>query len=99
MAVGSFATLGASTFIRDKPRKKLLTNASSIKPGSFSLQSGYRFRGNQVITPQDDQYINLNTVVTFQQGRVTYVMPVRKRVSLNLGSQNQVKGATVNISF
>jgi len=99
ITLGSFATLGASTFNREKPRKKLLTNPTTVKPGSFSLQSGYSFRGNQVITHRNDQFINMNTVVTFQQGRTTYVMPVKKKVSLNLGSQNQVKGATLNISF
>jgi hypothetical protein len=38
-------------------------------------------------------------VLTFQQGRTTYVLPVKRKVSLNLGSQNQVKGATLNVSF
>ena len=100
IAVGSFAAFSSGAINREKPRRKLLTNPSTVKPGSFSLQSGYKFRGNQVITNlSNDQYINLNTVLTFQQGRNTYVLPVKKKVSLNLSSQNQVKGATVNINF
>ncbi|RYY56206.1 MAG: hypothetical protein EOO09_07480 [Chitinophagaceae bacterium] len=100
IAVGSFAAFSSANLGREKPRKKLLSNPVSVTPGSFSLSSGYKFRGNQVITNfTTSQYINLNTVVTFQQGRNTFVLPVRKKVSINLGSQNQVKGATVNISL
>lgn len=100
LALGSFAAFSSSNLGREKPRKKLLSNPTSVAPGSFSLSSGYKFRGNQVITNfSTRQYINLNTVVTFQQGRNTYVLPVKKKVSINLGSQNQVKGATVNINL
>lgn len=100
VALASFAAFSSANLGREKPRKKLLTNPSSVAPGSFSLSSGYKFRGNQVITSFNrDQYISLNTVLTFQQGRTTYVLPVKKKVSLNLGSQNQVKGATIGITF
>lgn len=99
IAIGSFATVKVNVVDRDKPRKRLLTNPTTVKPGSFSLSSGYKFRGNQVINSRKDQYISLNTVVTLQQGRTTYVIPVKKKVSVSLGSPNQVKGATLNINF
>lgn len=100
IALGSFAAFSSANLGREKPRKKLLTNPSTVAPGSFSLNSGYKYRGNQVMsTFSNDQYINFNTVLTFQQGRTTYVLPVKKKVSLNLGSQNQVKGATLHFSF
>ncbi|MET0637808.1 MAG: hypothetical protein ABWZ25_17390 [Chitinophagaceae bacterium] len=101
-SVSSFATFSSGSVNREKekPGKKLLANPSSVKPGAFSLRSGYKFRGNQVMaTVSNDKFINLNTVVTFQQGRTTYVLPVKKKVSLNLSAQNQVRGATVNINF
>jgi hypothetical protein len=101
-AAVAFATLGDGKINKDKPRKLLLNNkASSIKPGSFSLQTGYTFRGSQVINEEETKYINLNsTVVTYQQGHTVYTLPVRKKVTLNLNSQkNQVPSATVNINF
>ncbi len=102
IAAVAFATLGDGKINKDKPRKLLLNNkASSIKPGSFSLQTGYTFRGSQVINEEETKYINLNsTVVTYQQGHTVYTLPVRKKVTLNLNSQkNQVPSATVNINF
>ncbi len=97
MALASSATLGDGRSNRDKP-KSLLATTSNLKPGAFSLKSGYTFRGNQVIA-RSDNYINLNTVVTYQQGRTTYVMPLKKKVSLNLSTQNQVQSATVKVRF
>ena len=83
IAMGSYATLGDGTGKKASP--KLLTGKTMSKPGSFSLRSGYNFRGNQVINFNNDnnRYINLNTVVTYQQGHTTYTMPVKKKVLLN----------------
>lgn len=96
--IGAFATLGDGKGKKDKPIK-LLSEKTSLKPGAFSLQSGYNFRGSQVINFQEARYINLNTVVTYQQGHTTYVMPLKKKVSLNLTTQNKVSSATVKIKF
>lgn len=99
----AFATLGDGKSNKAKPRKLLLTNKPvSVKPGSFSLQTGYTFRGSQVINPEaTTRYINLNApVVTYQQGHPVYVLPARKKVTLNLNSEKtQVPGASVAISF
>lgn len=84
ITVGAFATLGEGNLRKDKSRKSLLTNKRQAIPGMFSLQSGYSFRGNQVINPDQSKYINLNnTVVTYQQGNVTYTLPSQKKVILN----------------
>ena len=101
-AAVAFATLGDGKANKEKPRKLLLNSkTSTIKPGSFSLQTGYTFRGSQVINAEDTKYINLNTtVVTYQQGHTVYSLPARKKVTVNLNSQkNQVPSASVNISF
>jgi len=79
--VGSFATLGDGKLNRDKPKKNLFANNPS-RPNTFSLRSGYDFRGKEVINPQTRRYINLNTVVTYQQGNNSYVLPVKKKVVL-----------------
>lgn len=81
IAVGSFATLGDGS--GKKSSRKLLTGKTSVRPGSFSLRSGYNFRGNQVINFREDHYINFNSEVTYQQGHTTYTVPVKKKVLLN----------------
>ena len=98
-AAGSYATLGDGKVKKVRPVKSLLS-VKTLKPGSFSLQSGYSFRGTQVINFKQEKYINLNTVVTYQQGHTTYVLPMKKKVSVNLVTQeNNVKGATFKIKF
>ena len=80
---GAFATLGDGKSKNGKSSRPLLSVKTPLTPGLFSLQSGYRFRGNQVINTQEEKYITLNTYATYQQGRTTYVMPLKKKVVLN----------------
>lgn len=83
-AIGSFAMLGIpGTGKKGRMGKSLLSNKTSAYTGSFSLQSGYNFRGNQVINTQENKYINLNTIVTYQKGHTTYIMPLKKKIALN----------------
>ena len=82
--IGAFATLGTpGRGKKEKAGKSLLSGKTSTYTGTFSLRSGYKFRGSRVINSQENKYINLNTVVTYQQGHTTYVMPLKKRVALN----------------
>ena len=82
--VGAFATLGTpGRGHSSKAGKSLLTAKTSTYSGTFSLQSGYNFRGSRVISTQESKFINLNTVVTYQQGHTTYLMPLKKKVALN----------------
>lgn len=83
LTVGAFATLGERPMGKEKPRKSLLSNKKPVNPGTFSLESGYSFRGNQVINFDQKKYISLNTVVTYQQGNITYTLPSTKKVILN----------------
>ena len=64
-------------------KKSLLSIKSTMKPGYFSLQNSYNFRGNQVINTQDNKYINLNATVTYQNGHTSYIVPLKKKVILN----------------
>ena len=61
-AFGAFATLGDGNVKKSKSNKSLLSVKTSVKPGFFSLQSGYSFRGSQVINTEENKYINLNTL-------------------------------------
>jgi hypothetical protein len=83
ITVAAFATLGEGKKGGSDKARKLLSTRTSIKPRSFSLRSGYNFRGNQVINYESNRYINLNTTVTYQQGHISYTIPVRKKVILN----------------
>jgi len=82
--MGAYATLGDGNKKTDKPKTRILSGRSITKPGSFSLKSGYNYRGNYVInTETDKRTIRLNTVVTVQKGRTTFIVPLKKNVVLN----------------
>ena len=82
-AIGAFATLGDGKVKRNLPKKSLLSNRIAVKPGSFSLKSGYTYRGDKVINMQQEtKYIRLNTTVTMQKGNTTYIVPLKKKVIL-----------------
>jgi hypothetical protein len=81
-AATAFATLGDGKSGSIKPKRSLLSDRNITSAG-FSLKSGYTFRGNQVINTQTERYINLNTVVTYQKGNTTYILPLKKKVMLN----------------
>ncbi|HLG40639.1 MAG TPA: hypothetical protein VI461_13265 [Chitinophagaceae bacterium] len=83
IALGTFATSGdGKNKSTGSSKKSLLSLKSSMKPGSFSLQNSYNFRGSQVIGAQDNKYINLNTTVTYQTGHTSYIVPLKKKVVL-----------------
>ena len=79
LSVAAFASLGDGKK-SDKSKRSLLTNKSGSN--KFSLKSGYQFRGSQVINMNSKSYISTNTVVSFQKGHTTYVLPMKKKVIL-----------------
>lgn len=82
-AAASFATLGDGKKKSDLPKNSLLSSRT-VKPGSFSLRSGYTYRGTQVINQQTQKkYISLNNTVTYQKGNTTYIVPLKKKVVLS----------------
>lgn len=84
-AIAAYATLGdGKSKASATPKKSLLSNKATVVPGSFSLKSGYTYRGNQVIkTNAENKYISLNTVVTTQRGNTVYIVPLKKKVILS----------------
>lgn len=81
-AVAAFAISGDGRNARAK-QHKLLSTKTSVNPSTFSLRSGYHFRGQEVINLSENKYVNLTTTVTYQQGHTDYTMPVKKKVILN----------------
>jgi len=76
----AFATLGDGRKKSDAS-KTLMSYKGTTKQGSFSLRSGYTYRGSEVITTEK-KYIRLNTTVTLQKGNTTYIVPLKKKVIL-----------------
>jgi hypothetical protein len=82
-AAASFATLGDGKKKSDLPKNSLLSSRT-IKPGTFSLRSGYTYRGTQVInTKIPKKYISLNNTITYQKGNTTYIVPLKKKIILD----------------
>ena len=91
-AISAFAVLGDKG--KTPKNRSLLSNQNfTVVRGSFSLKSNYNFRGSQVIDPTEkNEYINLNTVVTYQRGNTTYVVPLKKKIFIT----TQSAGFTIN---
>src|SRR6266511_3955628 len=74
-AVSAFAILGDKG--KTPRNRSILSNQNFSIPGNFSLKTNYNFRGSQIINlARPTQYINLNTVLTYQKGNTTYMVPL-----------------------
>ena len=85
VSIGAFATLGEGTN-KGKQRKNLLSTGleSNYNYHTFSLKAGYNYRGCTVFSATDNKkYVMMNTVVTYQKGNATYILPMKKRVLLD----------------
>ena len=76
-SLAAFATLG------DGGRKDIRTPASidRFNARTFSLRTGYC--NNNLLHPRQEKFILLNTVVTYQKGNATYIIPLKKKVLLD----------------
>jgi hypothetical protein len=80
MAFAAFASLGDGN--SKGSRASLVNRKSSVTPGKFSLKSGYQYRGSQVINQSSaGNTITLNSLVTYQKGNITYVLPMKTKVN------------------
>lgn len=92
--VVAYATLGEGRRKASKRKTQLrFSNRVESTPGSFSLKSGYQFRGSQVINEPAKTSIRINTVVSLQKGNQVYTMPLKKQVwiekiKVSLGNQS-----------
>ena len=76
LSITAFAIVGDG---KSKGKKSsLLSSKPTITPGKFSLKSGYQYRGSQIINQQTDKNsFTRNSLVTYQKGNLTYVLPVK----------------------
>jgi len=83
----AFATLGDGNKDGGKKNQRNLLSTSLYKPDykTFSLKSRYNYRGNNIFSapPAAGRFIMLNTVVTYQRGNTTYILPMKKKVLLD----------------
>jgi hypothetical protein len=78
-SVAAFATLGD-----DGGKKGTKTTASEFNLRTFSLRTPYNYKSNSLFsTPTSKRFIILNTVVTYQKGNATYILPLKKKVFLS----------------
>ena len=75
-SIAAFATLG------DGGKKANTSVVVYNYSKTFSLRSNYNFKSINLFNTQKEskKFIMLNTVVTYQRGNATYVMPLKKKV-------------------
>ena len=84
VSIAAFATLGDGGKKSVSSNKSLLTNKAPYNFKSFSLKTGYQYRGASILSlPQANQFITLNTVVTYHKGNTTYILPLKKKLVLD----------------
>ena len=76
-SVAAFATLG------DGGKNSSFKPSKSSVSKNFSLRSNHNYRANNLFKEQKPKYITLNTVVTYQKGNATYIVPLKKKVLLD----------------
>ena len=83
-SLAAFATLGDGSK-KNSSSKKLLTYNPTYNFKSFTLKSGYNYRGRDVFssTSSQENYIILNKVITYQKGNTTYILPLKRKVLLD----------------
>lgn len=85
-SLAAFATLGEKGKDGSKASHQKTTLLSTRTYPSdfkhFSLKSGYNYRGSNILSsPVQSRYITLNTsVLTYQKGNSTYILPLKKKV-------------------
>ncbi|MBM3412063.1 MAG: hypothetical protein FJY19_01595 [Bacteroidetes bacterium] len=93
IVVNSFASLGLGKKRAASAGKKLLSAKVISYNGSFSLKSGYTFRGNLVLENTTPRVIQVNTDVVTRKGNYELSIPLRKttlinKVKIQLGNQS-----------
>ena len=73
-----------ATFVDDGGKKGGRISNSDFNPSTFSLRTSYNYRSNNLFSNSAPQkFIMLNTVVTYQKGNATYILPLKKKVLLD----------------
>ena len=84
-SLAAFATLGDGEGKKVSYSRSLLTYKPVYNYKSFTLKSGYNYRGTNIFSAKSSQenYIILNKVITYQKGNTTYILPLKRKVLLD----------------
>jgi len=86
LSLAAFATLGegGKKSVAARGKNFLSARSATYNYRSFSLKSGYNYRGNAFLnTERGGKFVMLNTVMTYQKGNATYILPLKKKLLLN----------------
>jgi hypothetical protein len=79
-SIAAFASLGDG----GKKDHKTASDITAFSARNFSLRSGYHFKSDNFLSSTPSKrFILLNTVVTYQKGNATYILPLKKKVLLD----------------
>jgi len=84
-SIAAFATLGDGGMKAPplKDKNLLALPMAPVNYKTFSLKSGYSFRGNTFLNSDPkEKVVMLNTVMTYQKGNATYIVPLKKKLLL-----------------
>jgi hypothetical protein len=72
-----------ATFVDDGGKKGTISSPD-FTLRNLSLRTPYNYKSNSLFTSYRPQrFIMLNTVITYQKGNATYVLPLKKKVLLD----------------
>jgi hypothetical protein len=101
----AFASKGGGGEKDKKTSNTLKTNFTPIRTtAGFTLKAGPSFSGNYFLnTEKKADYVSFNTLVTYQKGNSTYIMPYHYKINTsvylnNSGSNLRLLDLRINMS-
>ena len=86
-SIAAFATLGDGGHSKKSSTsgKSLLSYKAPATFKGFSLNSGYNYRGNNILSNHspEKKFVMLNTTVTYHKGNTTYIVPIKRKLFLD----------------
>jgi len=86
----SFASKGGGGEKKKDNNVPLKTNFTPIRTtNGFTLKTGPEYSGSIFLTTQKThEYVSFNSLVTYQKGNMTYIMPHTYRINTNVYLKN-----------
>lgn len=97
LAAFSFASMGGGS----KPKASSLNLVfSPVRiTSAFTLKAGPSYHGSTIFNDvKANDFISFNSIITYQKGNTTYILPYKHRVSVSAAKSNlQIVNLSVNI--
>ncbi len=89
VAAISFASMGGRGG-RPKTSPSVNLSLTPFKPSSlFTLKAGPSYHGTLFNEIKTDNSIQLNSLITYQKGNTTYILPYKHKISVTTDKSNQ----------